>query len=248
MEGEHQNGSLKPAQPKKFDVYISASWKERDRVRALACKIREEQGLSVFDFTDKACRPQGMEEIAPERFPEAFSPAKEVYQDYIQKVPEWRAAVNFNRFVLDRCRAVILLLPCGSDAHADWAYAVGRGARTAVVGQPREGERTPSHLWSNAFCRADEGALRWLSDEKKQGTFEPWWPAKAAMETAWAEEEEMFAALCIAGIRLSHRSKEERDQLRGVVEQLGADRVRRALQSLEWLKPEPEKKLIFPGA
>jgi hypothetical protein len=141
-------------------VYISASWKQRERVRALANALRAE-GFQVYDFTDPACR--NTPEIPPERFPEQFDPTKHSYREYIEAVPEWRTAVDCNRDALDRCSAVLLLLPAGADSHADWAYALGRGVPfSAVVGAPRAGERTPSHLWATARLDTDEEALRWL--------------------------------------------------------------------------------------
>lgn len=37
-------------------IYLSSSWKNRERVRALACALREELGFGVYDFTDPASR------------------------------------------------------------------------------------------------------------------------------------------------------------------------------------------------
>jgi len=139
----------------KYDVYISSSWKQRERVGALACGLIA-HGVSVYDFTNPACRDSP--EIPPEKFPQQFDPEIHSYREYINK-PEWRAAVECNRRALDACKVVILLLPCGNDAHADWAYAVGRGAYTIVVGHPNKDERTPSHLWCDSFIERDEEAI-----------------------------------------------------------------------------------------
>lgn len=141
-------------------VYLSSSWKNRERVRAMAQVLRA-FGHEVYDFTDPACR--GAPEIPPERFPDQFDPARHVYREYIQSEPHWRAAVVGNRQALGRCDAVILMLPAGNDAHADWALACGMGKISAVVGQPRAGERTPSHLWADAIMDRDEDAVPWLA-------------------------------------------------------------------------------------
>lgn len=140
-------------------VYISSSWKNRDRVRAFANALRT-AGHLPYDFTDPATRKTP--EIPPERFPEAFDPEKHKYREYLD-VPEWRVAVAANREALNDCDACVLLLPCGHDAHADWAYAVARGKRTAVVGQPRAGERTPTHWWADVILDADEDAVSWCN-------------------------------------------------------------------------------------
>lgn len=149
-----------------MNIYISSSWKNRDRVRALAISLRE-NGHQVYDFTDPDSRK--MPEIPPEKFPDAFDPEKHLYREYLN-VPEWKAAVQCNREALDRCDAVVLLLPCGNDAHADWAYAVGKGKWTAVVGQPRKGERTPSHWWTDAFLDSDLEVAGWLECEESRRT------------------------------------------------------------------------------
>src|SRR5262249_18000785 len=132
----------------RMNIYISSSWKQRERVRALAIRLRA-AGHEVYDFTDPACR--NTPAIPPERFPEQFDPEKHVYHEYISAVPEWRAAVQCNYQALIRADLCVLLLPCGNDAHADWAFAVGIGCKNAVVGQPKVGDRTPSHLWADAI-------------------------------------------------------------------------------------------------
>ena len=218
---------------------MSSSWKQRDRVRTMAHAIRDKFGLRVYDFTDPVCRK--VPEIPPEAFPEQFDSSKMSYAEYITGNKSWYDTVYQNREAIARSRAVILLLPCGNDAHADWAYAVGRGLVTAVVGNPNDGERTPSHLWSETFCRKDESVLVWLENEVKNGTFEPWALAKAAYENPWSDEEEAFAALCVAAIRLSHRTREERETLRDTVKMLGEARFLRALAAVEWLKPAVSK-------
>lgn len=142
-----------------MNVYISSSWKNREAVRGLAVDLRN-RGHIVYDFTDPSCRQ--MPEIPPERFPEQFDPEKHLYSEYIESVREWRDAVNCNRRALDQCDMVILLLPCGTDAHADWAYGVGLGKRSIVVGQPKAGDRTPTHLWSDAIIDSVPEAIKYL--------------------------------------------------------------------------------------
>lgn len=126
-------------------IYISSSWRNRLKVRQLALLLRNQPYLEVFDFTDPTNRKE--EICPPERYPELFDPDKHIYSRYLNK-PEWRACVFENRQRIDECDWVILLLPCGIDATADWAYAVGAGKRTAIVGHPKKGDRSPVHLWA----------------------------------------------------------------------------------------------------
>jgi hypothetical protein len=157
-------------------VYISASWKQRERVRALAVSLRA-VNHEVYDFTDPACRSaitgRACREIPPEQFPDLFDPAKHIYREYLTAVPQWRAAVDGNRQALRWCDAVVLLLPAGADSHADWALAVGMGKRSAVVGGPRAGERTPSHLWADALLDSDEEVPKWLNEFSRRITYRP---------------------------------------------------------------------------
>ncbi|MFC1751565.1 hypothetical protein ACFLY5_00260 [Patescibacteria group bacterium] len=129
----------------KKSVYISSSWKNRKKVRNLAVELRK-FGFNVYDFTDRECRTE--EEIPPEKFPEQFDPEVDNYWHYLNSREEWKNSVIGNKKALDTCDIVILLLPCGIDATADWAYAVGRGKTTYIIGHPPKGERSPTHLWA----------------------------------------------------------------------------------------------------
>jgi len=147
------------------NVYISSSWKNRENVRELATQLTE-AGYDVYDFTNPACRKSP--EIPPEKFPEQFDPAKHRYKDYISSVPAWREAVEGNREALDNCDAVVLLLPCGLDAHADAFYALGKDKYLIVCGQPRAGDRTPTHLWADKIV-SDFASVLSILKELKNG-------------------------------------------------------------------------------
>lgn len=128
-------------------VYISSSWKNRVEVRKMANDLRE-IGCEVYDFTDPSCRKTP--EIPPEQFPEEFDPAVHVYSQYIQR-PEWHSAVMENKEAIKWADLIILILPCGNDAHADWAYGVGLGKLSLVIGNPQKGDRSPVHMWADAI-------------------------------------------------------------------------------------------------
>jgi hypothetical protein len=137
--------------------YISSSWKNREKVRELVDLLRT-AGHDVYDFTDPKCRDTP--ELPPERFPEQFDPARHNYREYLNSIPEWRQAVECNRRALERCDVVVLLLPCGNDAHADAYYALGLGKYLIVTGHPNAGDRTPTHLWANAII--DDPSKVWM--------------------------------------------------------------------------------------
>jgi hypothetical protein len=130
-----------------------------------------EHGHEVYDFTDPTCRK--MPEIPPEAYPDRFDPECHFYPEYLRRVPAWRDAVMANKDAIDWCDVVVLMLPCGNDAHADWAYGVGRGKRSIVYGHPRAGERSPVHLWAQQMTEDRLDITRYLraleaTDERKR--------------------------------------------------------------------------------
>lgn len=139
-------------------IYLSASWKNRLLVRRLAETLRLD-GHEVFDFTDPKGRRAN--EVPPELFPEKFDPSKHIYREFINR-KEWRDAVNENREAIKWADLIILLLPCGIDATADWALGIGMGKRSVIVGHPARGESSEVHLWADAMLGSAEDILPWL--------------------------------------------------------------------------------------
>ena len=140
------------------NIYISSSWKNRDDVRIWANKLRSHV-KEVYDFTDPRCRTTP--EIPPEMFEEQFDPKHHMYSLYLNK-DEWRDAVVENKKAIERSDLILLILPCGIDATADWAYGLGLGKKSIIVGHPHKGERSPVHLWADAMVETADQALEWI--------------------------------------------------------------------------------------
>jgi len=94
-------------------------------------------------------------------FPKEFDPALHLYSKYINR-KEWRDAVNENRDEIKKADLLILLLPCGIDATADWALGVGTGKKTIIVGHPGKGERSQVHLLADYILDSIEDIIPWL--------------------------------------------------------------------------------------
>jgi hypothetical protein len=92
---------------------------------------------------------------------------KEIRKNQVERFD--KIIFNCNRRALNNSSMVVLLLPCGLDSHADWAYAVGKGKYTAVVGSPKAGERTPSHMWCDEMLDSDDDIEGWCLDVKRFG-------------------------------------------------------------------------------
>jgi hypothetical protein len=139
-------------------IYISASWKNRLRVRKLAEALRK-HNHEVFDFTDPQNRRTN--EMSPEMVPEQFDPARDTYKKYLDR-KEWREVVYENREEIKKADLIILLLPCGIDATADWALGVGLGKHSVIVGNPNKGERSEVHLWADEILDSIDDIIPWL--------------------------------------------------------------------------------------
>lgn len=141
-------------------IYIASSWRQATRVNALAAQLRE-AGHTVFDFTQQA-------DITPRDALPLFTdqPYKR-YLESIRPVIERQITNDVNN-VID-ADMLILLLPCGSDAHFELGLAVGCGLMTIVVGQAAPDQFVSMHLMSGAVLVDDASVLPYL-DTLKAGT------------------------------------------------------------------------------
>lgn len=130
-------------------LYISSSWSNREQVGILATSLLT-AGFEVFDFTNQQHRKTSVI-CPPEKYQNTFDPDIQEYRDYIRR-PEWYKVVDENKQMIQWSDVIILLLPCGNDAHSDWAYGVGLGKKSIVYGHPGRGSRSPVHLWADAFA------------------------------------------------------------------------------------------------
>ena len=146
-------------------IYISASWKNRVKVRELSETLRN-YNYDVFDFTDPQNRKTN--EVPPEMFLEQFDPSQHIYSKYLER-KEWRDVVNENREEIEKADLIILLLPCGIDATADWALGVGMGKHSIIVGHPPKGEGSEVHLWADEIPDSKEDIISWLKSHKHIG-------------------------------------------------------------------------------
>jgi hypothetical protein len=180
------------------NIYISSSWKNREQVREIAIKLRE-TGHEVYDFTDPNCRKTP--EIPPEKYPEEFDPDKHNYKAYINK-PEWKNAVMENRTAIGSSDLIVLLLPCGIDSHADWAYGVGMGIKSVIIGHPRKGERSPVHHWADRMFDDFAEFYTWM--KACEWTEEQDQEMKDAHECGWNNECTMCKdfSYCIAADKM----------------------------------------------
>ena len=117
----------------------------------MAHRLRAD-GHKVFDFTDPSNRK--VAECPPELQQEPFDP--EIHSSHSEYMKTNAAQFMYGRVMNNQeairwCDLVILLLPCGSDAHADWGFGVGLGKSSIIVGKPRKGEQSYTQMWADKF-------------------------------------------------------------------------------------------------
>ena len=130
----------------------------------MANRLRKD-GHKVYDFTDPTTRKVG--ECPPENQQEPFDP--EIHKSYAaylkcEKATRMYASVMNNQEALRWCDLVILLLPCGNDAHSDWAFAVGLGKASVVVGQPRKGEQSYTEMWADKILDNPDDVYKFIKE------------------------------------------------------------------------------------
>lgn len=152
-------------------IYIAASWKQRERVNKISKELSS-RGHVVFDFTDNASRAEVNRHMCLDfpiyatspkaTYPERYDPTKQKYGHYLREMHEYDDVMKNNLAIIKKCDVCILLLPAGADSHADWGACVGASKITCVVGYPESGERSPCHLWADAFFQDDAELLDWF--------------------------------------------------------------------------------------
>lgn len=115
---------------RKTNIYISSSWENREAVRKIAAKMRQ-QGYEVYDFSDPTCRNTSV--IPAEGFPNPYDPSKGTYSNYLNNVPNYFDAVIENKRAVDNADLIVLLLPCDDEAYAEWAYGIGTGNARSLL-------------------------------------------------------------------------------------------------------------------
>jgi len=142
-------------------IYISSSWKNRDKVREMAVRLRKE-GHRVYDFTDPECRKTA--EFPHEKRPAPFDPV--VHKSYaaLLRNSDMYAAVMNNQEAIRWCDLVILLLPCGLDAHSDWGYGVGLGKASVICGLPKAGDTVYTHCWADKVLDNPDDVYKFIKE------------------------------------------------------------------------------------
>ncbi len=108
------------------NIYLATSWKNEHYYRVLT--LLREAGHKVYDFREKGF---AFSSIAPDL--DALTAAQ---QNELLKNPIAQEAYDKDKAALDWADILVMLYPCGNDAHLELGYAVGQGKFTVVYINP----------------------------------------------------------------------------------------------------------------
>lgn len=152
---EEEKENLKKMKRK---IYIAASWKHAEFVRAMANSLRCE-GHQVFDFTDPENRVAGLDKFVfgAKQWAEfsGKNPSEIEYTDFLTWEPTQRAFKS-DKAGLDWADMILLILPCGRSAHLEAGYGVGSGKDLIIYGTLPIGEFEAMYGFAKACFRIGE--------------------------------------------------------------------------------------------
>lgn len=116
-----------------MNIYVASSWRNEHQPPVVAA-LRE-AGCEVYDFHDPAEDEDSLSwrDVYQSR---CWSPSRTARVLWgVGGEASLSAAENFasNVRALERADAVLLVMPCGTSAHAELGWAVGAGKRTAIL-------------------------------------------------------------------------------------------------------------------
>lgn len=136
-------------------IYIASSWKNAKLVRAIAHVLRN-RGHEVFDFTDPENRPVGLDSFVYSALDAFNKPREEIDWLEFLEHPDTERAFKADKPGLNWANTVLMLLPCGRNAHLEAGYGVGRGKDLFILGDLPTGEYEAMYLFSNGCYRAKD--------------------------------------------------------------------------------------------
>lgn len=140
-------------------IYIASSWKNKDRVRALAEKLRG-YGHEVFDFTDPDNRAKELDHWNCPADKWDGPPLETMEYQLFLTFPKSQRIFTADMGGLHWADTVILLLPSGRSSHLEAGFGAAAGKDLFVFGDLPLGEFDPMyHMAKRCFHAKDEFGL-----------------------------------------------------------------------------------------
>lgn len=136
-------------------IYIASSWKNKEKVRELASKLRS-WGHEVFDFTDRDTRPKGTDWFnCPADKWDGPSLATIEYKEFLAH-PTSGLIFSSDMSGLHWADTVVLLLPSGRSSHMEAGFAPGSGKDLFIFGDLPLGEFDPMYHFAKGCYHLNE--------------------------------------------------------------------------------------------
>lgn len=136
-------------------IYLSSSWRNCDRIRALAAQLRT-LGHTVFDFTSRS------NSVPRDSLPPFTDQPYVAYIDQIAPLINDQIITDIEE--IEDCDLFVLLLPCGSDSHFEMGYAHKLERLILVVGQPKPDQFVGMHLCAREILADDSQVLDFAAE------------------------------------------------------------------------------------
>lgn len=137
---------------RKHKIYLASSW--RNELHQNVLETLRYCDFDVYDFRNPIPGNNG--------FSWKKVSEKEVKQwtfsDYLSAIEHPTAVEGFyyDRRAIENCDTIVLLMPCGNDAHLELGYAIGLGKRSVVYIPPTvEPEKYVGLMYKLADYRTD---------------------------------------------------------------------------------------------
>ena len=140
-------------------IYIASSWKNKEKVRELAAKLRG-LGHEVFDFTDQDNRPKGTDWFNCPADKWDGPPLETMEYKQFLKFETSQHIFTADMSGLHWADTVILYLPSGRSSHMEAGWGAGAGKDLFILGDLPLGEFDPLYfLAKECYHEAELPAL-----------------------------------------------------------------------------------------
>lgn len=141
---------------KQLRIYVASSWRNTQQGELVT--LLKAGGFEVYDFKNpkpgnhgfawKDCEfPYDGGLIGTRQFP------------HLLHTPRAQDGFETDKFALDWCNVLFLLLPCGKSAHLEAGYAAGQGKHVIFVLGEEPIEPELMYLLGSGFCRTMKDAV-----------------------------------------------------------------------------------------
>jgi len=122
----------------KYEFYIAARWRNKEKVLELARKI-ETKNKKVYNFVEGDGTSYELQHAEKELPTEKFMQKFENIPDW-KNDPRVKEIFDVDMKAIKQSEKLVLLLPAGKSSHIEAGVAYGMGKKCIVIGEQKEAE------------------------------------------------------------------------------------------------------------